>query len=866
MYIDTHDHSFKICIRSKRKEAMVKQPDGPCTPSPHVGVQAPSHWGTIEAVSRPGRTRAVMSLSSPIMMSSKRELKCIRKMNTNEQCKNVFTIKAFTNVWSSYMAFRYLMPGQREIAAAHNLRYRTFVADMCKFDVHHVHAQICGHTAAAAAVEVKNAAVAAVRLAQIRGSLRHPAAVLHVQPMYRTVTLRQCDMCCGTLRQLDRNSTSSAAHQLKLRTSCSTRGCRHGYPRPGIRGLGIRRYEYSFPTDGASTAGHCAQLTCFQRPQSTHNASLKLKWNPPPCVTPLPVHHAQTTHRWFRPRRARIQEGQEALAGREGHRTPRREDLIPEAAVIEKLGTRNSRKKKQDVIELDTEEEEKGEVSDGDDNYLVLRHLNIYLIPFLLDQSHRPPTYVRHPNWTPQLRRTHSNDTRKNSQVTASSLRRLPPSSAFISYTTTVIGTFKFAGCTGSCRLQLKWQYDGKIISSATAPPQRQCAHGIRRRIIVYSILRADLCVETSYARCSACGIMPVAHVLRCARGVCGSTATIPHARGPIIGSVCSPRLKSFHQYKPNIRALELCIRGVHGNSRKSTCSRALVYYFTKRNIGSSMADRPTLYKRTSPFLPQRQRIPIPTVADLPSDNPKRPRSASHSNSDSEESDPPLAPTLADGIQSRKRRKPAAMHFPPNVTAGAAEAARGRPTTRSTPIPLEPARKLRIIATGKTGKGRWETVETSAALGNGGGGPWQRWWRRRWYIRAATMYAAAVLVCLQRRRGLACMTAAASRHLTAVAALVVSVHISYISAYKHWQRGDDSDHGCVQRRFECVQRQRRRGVRSGACCRRACVHGGGSLAAEGYLHLICWTTLPNAGEASDQVVTLRKCTGGHWGL
>ncbi|KAJ7200380.1 hypothetical protein GGX14DRAFT_372201 [Mycena pura] len=59
----------------------------------------------------------------------------------------------------------------------------------------------------------------------------------------------------------------------------------------------------------------------------------------------------------------------------------RREDLIPEAAVIEKLGTRNSRKKKQkDVIELDTEEEE--EVSDVDDNYVnstyYYTHLDIY--------------------------------------------------------------------------------------------------------------------------------------------------------------------------------------------------------------------------------------------------------------------------------------------------------------------------------------------------------------------------------------------------------------------------------------------------------------------------------------------------------
>src|ERR1700761_9014 len=40
---------------------------------------------------------------------------------------------------------------------------------------------------------------------------------------------------------------------VKLRTSCPTRGCRHGYPWSGIRGLGIRGYEYSFPTDGART-------------------------------------------------------------------------------------------------------------------------------------------------------------------------------------------------------------------------------------------------------------------------------------------------------------------------------------------------------------------------------------------------------------------------------------------------------------------------------------------------------------------------------------------------------------------------------------------------------------------------------------
>ncbi|KAJ7203028.1 hypothetical protein GGX14DRAFT_652403 [Mycena pura] len=33
---------------------------------------------------------------------------------------------------------------------------------------------------------------------------------------------------------------------------------KHGYPRSGIRGLGIRGYEYSFPTDGASTdLGFC---------------------------------------------------------------------------------------------------------------------------------------------------------------------------------------------------------------------------------------------------------------------------------------------------------------------------------------------------------------------------------------------------------------------------------------------------------------------------------------------------------------------------------------------------------------------------------------------------------------------------------
>ncbi|KAJ7193243.1 hypothetical protein GGX14DRAFT_593050 [Mycena pura] len=82
--------------------------------------------------------------------------------------------------------------------------------------------------------------------------------------------------------------------------------------------------------------------------------------------------------------------------------------------------------------------------------------------------------------------------------------------------------------------------------------------------------------------------------------------------------------------------------------------------------------------------------------------------------SDSEESDPPLrvAPTLADGMRSRKRRAPGAVHSPPNETAGAAEAARGRPTTRSTAVSLEPAKKLRLIATGKTGKGRWETVES----------------------------------------------------------------------------------------------------------------------------------------------------------
>ncbi|KAJ7212514.1 hypothetical protein GGX14DRAFT_446587, partial [Mycena pura] len=60
---------------------------------------------------------------------------------------------------------------------------------------------------------------------------------------------------------------------------------------------------------------------------------------------------------------------------------------------------------------------------------------------------------------------------------------------------------------------------------------------------------------------------------------------------------------------------------------------------------------RPTLYKRTIPFRPQRQRRPIPSVPDLPSQSLKRPRSASHSSSDSEESDPPLAPTLADGMR-----------------------------------------------------------------------------------------------------------------------------------------------------------------------------------------------------------------------
>ncbi|KAJ7213872.1 hypothetical protein GGX14DRAFT_392648 [Mycena pura] len=41
--------------------------------------------------------------------------------------------------------------------------------------------------------------------------------------------------------------------EVKLRTSCLTRGCRHGYPRSGIRGFAIRGYEYSFPTDGTGT-------------------------------------------------------------------------------------------------------------------------------------------------------------------------------------------------------------------------------------------------------------------------------------------------------------------------------------------------------------------------------------------------------------------------------------------------------------------------------------------------------------------------------------------------------------------------------------------------------------------------------------
>lgn len=44
-----------------------------------------------------------------------------------------------------------------------------------------------------------------------------------------------------------------------------------------------------------------------------------------------------------------------------------REDLIPDAAVIEKLGTRNSRKKmnKVDVIQVDTDGEDE---ASGDDN------------------------------------------------------------------------------------------------------------------------------------------------------------------------------------------------------------------------------------------------------------------------------------------------------------------------------------------------------------------------------------------------------------------------------------------------------------------------------------------------------------------
>src|ERR1700761_161496 len=45
----------------------------------------------------------------------------------------------------------------------------------------------------------------------------------------------------------------AASDTLKLRTSCPTHGCRHGYLRSGIRGFAIRGYKYSFPTDGAGT-------------------------------------------------------------------------------------------------------------------------------------------------------------------------------------------------------------------------------------------------------------------------------------------------------------------------------------------------------------------------------------------------------------------------------------------------------------------------------------------------------------------------------------------------------------------------------------------------------------------------------------
>ncbi|KAJ7191887.1 hypothetical protein GGX14DRAFT_701508 [Mycena pura] len=48
---------------------------------------------------------------------------------------------------------------------------------------------------------------------------------------------------------------------VKLRTSCPTRGCRHGYPHSGIRGFAIRGYKYSFPTDGAAlVCGTTARL------------------------------------------------------------------------------------------------------------------------------------------------------------------------------------------------------------------------------------------------------------------------------------------------------------------------------------------------------------------------------------------------------------------------------------------------------------------------------------------------------------------------------------------------------------------------------------------------------------------------------
>ncbi|KAJ7214834.1 hypothetical protein GGX14DRAFT_392102 [Mycena pura] len=64
------------------------------------------------------------------------------------------------------------------------------------------------------------------------------------------------------------DSTQHCAEKgIKLRTSCLTRGCRHGYLRSGIRGFAIRGYEYSFPTDGMGTGpSFCGHGSSYRNP------------------------------------------------------------------------------------------------------------------------------------------------------------------------------------------------------------------------------------------------------------------------------------------------------------------------------------------------------------------------------------------------------------------------------------------------------------------------------------------------------------------------------------------------------------------------------------------------------------------------